>query len=39
VVAAARAAAELLAVAAERAQPGLDTPLREYVGKRLPDGR
>ncbi len=32
---AARAAAELLRAAGERAQPGLDTPLREYVGERL----
>jgi hypothetical protein len=35
VVAAARAAAQLLGVAGERAQSGLDTPLREFVGERL----
>ena len=32
VVAAARAAADLLHQAGERAGPGLNTPLREYVG-------
>jgi hypothetical protein len=35
VLSAARAAADLLHRSADRAQPGLDTPLREYVTTRL----
>ena len=35
VVAAARAAAELLGLAGKRADPALDTPLREFVGARV----